>query len=133
MRFNPAKEGLEAILGGPLEVAVMETLWQTPTTPVNIKWVFKRIEYDKELAYTTVAATMNRMAEKGLILCTRTPSFALGPRPGKERCLYRTFTTREEYIGKIVRGMMESIVANPELSPSFHEWLGMYISTPYHA
>lgn len=129
MRLNTSHEGLEGLMG-PLEAAIMEVLWQIPNTPVNIAWVLKHLEYDKEVAYTTVATTLNRMAAQGMILATRTPSFAGSQ---KERCLYRTLTTREDYLAKTTRGLMEYIIENPELSPAFHEWLGMYISTPYHA
>src|SRR6516162_8403509 len=48
---------------GPLEVSVMEVVWQFGTS--NVRDVVQHL--DRELAYTTVMTTMDRLYKKGLL------------------------------------------------------------------
>lgn len=48
---------------GPLELSVMEVVWQTGAC--NVRDVVQQL--DRELAYTTVMTTMDRLYKKGLL------------------------------------------------------------------
>jgi predicted transcriptional regulator len=48
---------------GPLEISVMEVVWRNGTS--NVRDVVQHL--DRELAYTTVMTTMDRLYKKGLL------------------------------------------------------------------
>ena len=48
---------------GPLELSVMEVVWQAGTC--NVRDVVQQL--DRELAYTTIMTTMDRLYKKGLL------------------------------------------------------------------
>jgi predicted transcriptional regulator len=56
--------GLSAIVLGPLETAVLETVWALGGEP-SVRAV--RAALDGDSAYTTVMTTMERLARKGLL------------------------------------------------------------------
>jgi len=66
---------------GPLEISVMEVVWRSGTG--NVREVVEKL--DRDLAYTTVMTTMDRLYKKGLldrIKCER--AFVYSPRISKQ-------------------------------------------------
>jgi len=64
--FSQAREESETSQSttlGPLELSVMEVVWQTGSC--NVRDVVRQL--DRELAYTTVMTTMDRLYKKGLL------------------------------------------------------------------
>lgn len=55
---------LDGLLG-PLETAVMETVWRLGET--TVRDVHAELEKERDIAYTTVMTTMARLASKGLL------------------------------------------------------------------
>jgi predicted transcriptional regulator len=56
-------DATQSLALGPLELSVMEVVWQTGTC--NVRDVVQQL--DRELAYTTVMTTMDRLYKKGLL------------------------------------------------------------------
>jgi predicted transcriptional regulator len=56
-------EAAQTSVLGPLEISVMEVVWRNGTS--NVRDVVERL--DRELAYTTVMTTMDRLFKKGLL------------------------------------------------------------------
>ena len=85
---------------GPLEVAVMETMWSQGEG--NVRDVIDRL--GRPLAYTTVMTTLDRLYKKGL----------LARRKSERAFIYSTALTREEWdhkrTGDFVAGFL-----SPEL------------------
>jgi predicted transcriptional regulator len=52
---------------GDLEQAVMERLWEDPSTPLSVREVHTRISVDRDIAYTTVLTVLDRLAKKHLV------------------------------------------------------------------
>lgn len=65
LRFDPRHTGARCWLG-PFEAAVMAAVWDADT-PITIKRVWRTLWNDHEHAYTSVATTMVRLTEKGLL------------------------------------------------------------------
>jgi predicted transcriptional regulator len=63
-RLTPDSVGLEKLLG-PLEVRVMQIIWQGERT--TVKRVHRQLAPQHHIAYTTVMTTMSRLAEKGIL------------------------------------------------------------------
>lgn len=66
--FRPEASGLERFMG-PLEAAIMESVWAARGIPVSVKATWKNIrtEYRESIAYTTVMTTMGRLRDKGFL------------------------------------------------------------------
>jgi predicted transcriptional regulator len=62
-RRTQDSESAQKLALGPLELSVMEVVWQTGTC--NVRDVVHQL--DRELAYTTVMTTMDRLYKKGLL------------------------------------------------------------------
>lgn len=62
--FKPEEKGLNKVLG-QLETEVMEVLWQKGQA--SVRDVHERLAQKREIAYTTVMTTMNRLVEKQLL------------------------------------------------------------------
>ncbi len=56
-------ESVQSLALGPLELSVMEVVWQTGAC--NVRDVVQQL--DRNLAYTTVMTTMDRLYKKGLL------------------------------------------------------------------
>lgn len=71
LRYDPRKEGLERWLGAT-SAEVMLVCWDAQR-PLTVKAVQRllRVDYGRELGYTSVMTTMSRLAEQGLL--SRTP------------------------------------------------------------
>jgi predicted transcriptional regulator len=63
-RLTPDSAGLEKLLG-PLEVQVMQIIWQDDRS--TVKKVHRKLSQHRDIAYTTVMTTMSRLAEKGVL------------------------------------------------------------------
>jgi predicted transcriptional regulator len=56
-------DSTQSLALGPLELSVMEVVWQTGTC--NVRDVVQQL--NRELAYTTIMTTMDRLYKKGLL------------------------------------------------------------------
>lgn len=65
-QYNIEGKALEAFLG-PLEAHIMEAIWTSKKTPVTVREVYEALKKTKNLAYTTVMSTMDRLFEKNLL------------------------------------------------------------------
>jgi predicted transcriptional regulator len=65
-QYNIEGKALEAFLG-PLEANVMEAIWGSRKTPVTVREIYEALKKTKNLAYTTVMSTMDRLFEKNLL------------------------------------------------------------------
>jgi predicted transcriptional regulator len=65
-QYNIDGKALEAFLG-PLEANVMESIWGSRKTPVTVREIYEALKKTKNLAYTTVMSTMDRLFEKNLL------------------------------------------------------------------
>ncbi len=62
--FNLRKEGLKKVLG-ELETAVLERIWGREN--IAVRDVFNELRQERDIAYTTVMTTMDRLWKKGLL------------------------------------------------------------------
>ena len=70
-------EPTQSLALGPLELSVMEVVWQTASC--NVRDVVQQL--DRDLAYTTVMTTMDRLYKKGLLDRTKCDrAFLYSPR-----------------------------------------------------
>ena len=65
-QYNIDGKALEAFLG-PLEANVMESIWGSRKIPVTVREIYEALKKTKNLAYTTVMSTMDRLFEKNLL------------------------------------------------------------------
>jgi predicted transcriptional regulator len=65
-QYNIEGKALEAFLG-PLEANVMEAIWGSRKTPITVREIYEALKKTKNLAYTTVMSTMDRLFEKNLL------------------------------------------------------------------
>jgi predicted transcriptional regulator len=99
--------GSDAILSqglslGPLEVEVMEKMWQFG--PSNVRDVVGRLE--RNLAYTTVMTTLDRLFKKGLL-----------DREMTDRAfVYTAKVTKEEFDRRRAGDIMAGFLSGPEES-----------------
>lgn len=63
-RFSPARDGLVKVLG-PLETQIMQLVWQEDRS--TVKKVHRKLQLERDIAYTTVMTTMSRLSEKGVL------------------------------------------------------------------
>ena len=90
------------VMLGPLEQEVMDVLWNSGAR--NVREVVKRMR--RELAYTTVMTTMDRLYKKGLLA-----------RELDERAfIYSPKLTRQEWNRRRAGEMMAGFLSGPEES-----------------
>jgi predicted transcriptional regulator len=90
------------VMLGPLELEVMDVLWNSGAR--NVREVVKRMR--RELAYTTVMTTMDRLYKKGLLA-----------RELDERAfIYSPKLTRQEWNRRRAGEMMAGFLSGPEES-----------------
>jgi predicted transcriptional regulator len=65
-QYNIDGKALEAFLG-PLEANTMEAIWISKKTPVTVREIYEALKKTKNIAYTTVMSTMDRLFEKHLL------------------------------------------------------------------
>jgi predicted transcriptional regulator len=65
-QYNIDGKALEAFLG-PLEATVMDAIWSSKKTPVTVREIHETLKQTKNLAYTTIMTTMDRLFEKNLL------------------------------------------------------------------
>ena len=65
-QYNIEGKALEAFLG-PLESNIMESIWSSKKTPITVREIYEALKKTKDIAYTTVMSTMDRLFEKHLL------------------------------------------------------------------
>ena len=65
-QYNIDGKALEAFLG-PLEANTMEAIWLQKKHPVTVREIYESLKKTKNIAYTTVMSTMDRLFEKHLL------------------------------------------------------------------
>jgi predicted transcriptional regulator len=65
-QYNIDGKALETFIG-PLESNVMEVIWSSKKIPVSVREIHETLKQTKNLAYTTVMSTMDRLFEKNLL------------------------------------------------------------------
>ena len=65
-QYNIDGKALEAFLG-PLESNIMEAIWASKKTPITVREIYEALKKTKDIAYTTVMSTMDRLFEKHLL------------------------------------------------------------------
>jgi predicted transcriptional regulator len=65
-QYNIERKDLEAFLG-PLEASIMTDIWNSKKRPLSVRDVHESLKASKDIAYTTVMSTMNRLYEKGIL------------------------------------------------------------------
>lgn len=96
--FAPRKTGDASPLG-QLEDAVMHAVWEHPQE-VSVSDVHSFLSDSKQIAYTTIKTTMERLADKGIL--TRV-------RKGKAY-LYQAAVSQQELERRIVRAALNHLV-----------------------
>ncbi len=65
-QYNLGRKELEAFLG-PLEANIIGVIWNSDKKPLRVRDIYEKLKQKKDIAYTTVMSTMNRLYEKGLL------------------------------------------------------------------
>ncbi len=65
-QYNLEGKQLEAFLG-PLEATITQTIWSSKKRPITVREVLDELKKKKQVAYTTVMNTMDRLYEKGIL------------------------------------------------------------------
>lgn len=98
LRFDPARKGLEAVMG-PLEAQVMALVWELGETTVRDVW--ERLGGEEQAAYTTVMTIFHRLYEKGYV-----------EREAAGRAhRYRPRTSRDEFQGNVLSRVLRGVLA----------------------
>lgn len=98
LRIRPEKQGLRATLHD-LQADVMEVIWSSGWDTFTVADVHTEMEKFREIAYTTVMTTVNRLFEMELLLRER---------DGK-RYVYRPRMSREEFYRETAREVLQSL------------------------
>lgn len=107
-RFN--QYGIRKFLGD-LETEIMEAVWQSSEGTVTVKDIFETLKKDREIAYTTVMTTMNRLVDKGVL--------EIVDKVGLANCYVPTHS-RDGFIGSFVEKLLGGLLQDfPEHSMSF--------------
>jgi predicted transcriptional regulator len=97
-RIRPGKSGIRAVLFD-LEADIMEIVWSKGWDRFAVSQVHGELERQRDIAYTTVMTTVDRLFAKELL--TRT-------RQGK-RYQYRPVMTRQEFCCVMAQEIFESL------------------------
>lgn len=65
-QYNLGRKELEAFLG-PLEANIIGAVWNSDKKPLRVRDIYEKLKQKKDIAYTTVMSTMDRLYEKGLL------------------------------------------------------------------
>lgn len=98
--FDPTKKGLERTLG-PLEAAIMRFVWSSDKS-VTVDQVQEYLvgSYGRK-KYTTIASTMNRLCEKGILVRDERTGLSY---------YYHAAEKKKDYEMRVVRSVFESLV-----------------------
>ena len=91
-RLRPQEPGVRAALAD-LEAAIMEVVWARFPGDFTVRDVLQVLEGTREIAYTTVMTTVDRLAVKGLLTCETS---------GKAY-VYRAAMDRAEFMAVVAR------------------------------
>jgi predicted transcriptional regulator len=101
-RWRESTDPLRAALGN-LEREVMDVVWQAGQT--TVKEVQSALP--RQVAYTTVMTTLDRLFKKGFVARTR----------AGRAFVYQALRTREQTEAAVARGMMSGLFAGPSAMP----------------
>lgn len=102
-QFRPHKKGSRKMLFD-LESDVMEVLWNRGRTRLVVRDVHKILESNRDIAYTTVMTTMDRLWKKGVLERAREgKAYAYWPR-----------LSRDEFYRQVAVQVLDSLL--PEVS-----------------
>jgi predicted transcriptional regulator len=108
-RFAPNRTGFASPLG-QLERLVMVAVWQDDSRPLSVSDVHSVLPQDPPIAYTTVKTTMERLAEKGILVQEKA---------GKAY-LYKAALTETDLERRIVAATLDNLVEQfPQAVASF--------------
>ena len=65
-QYNLGRKEMEAFLG-PLEASIIGVMWNSEKKPLRVREVYEKLKQKKNIAYTTVMSTMDRLYDKGLL------------------------------------------------------------------
>ncbi len=65
-QYNLRGKEIEAFLG-PLEASIIGVIWNSERKPVRVREVYEKLKKKKNIAYTTVMSTMDRLYDKSLL------------------------------------------------------------------
>ena len=99
-RMSRSGGSLQKLLGD-LEIEIMEEMWKRDSA--TVRDIATTIQKERPVAYTTVMTVMVHLSEKGLL--TRTSI-------DKKTHLYHVALTREEFLARESRKMVDSMVAD---------------------
>ncbi|HHT9125331.1 MAG TPA: BlaI/MecI/CopY family transcriptional regulator [Candidatus Brocadiia bacterium] len=95
--FNLHKKGLKRVLG-ELETAVIERIWGRES--VAVRDIFNELQQERDIAYTTVMTTMDRLWKKGLLSRVR----------DKNAYLYSPVYSKKRLIQNCINQVLDSIL-----------------------
>ena len=104
-QYNVEGKKLEAFLG-PLEASIIETIWCSKKRPMTVRDVFETLRKKKNIAYTTVMNTMDRLCEKGLL------SRRIEKGKGGVHYLYWPKLEEQNFKEAAVREVLSSLIEN---------------------
>ena len=100
IHIRPDKKGIRAALFD-LEADIMEVVWGKRWETFTVADVHRELGRVREIAYTTVMTTVNRLTDKGLLERER---------EGR-RYVYRARMTREAFLKEMTREVLDSLPA----------------------
>jgi len=65
-QYNLRGKEIEAFLG-PLEASIIGVIWKSEKKPVRVREVYEKLKKKKDIAYTTVMSTMDRLYDKAIL------------------------------------------------------------------
>lgn len=98
-RFNSRWPGYGKVLGHR-EAEIMDTVWDLGSA--TVAQVVERLGKKDNVAYTTIMTIMGRLQKKGL----------LSRKVSGKAYLYTPTVTREEFGASVVRGLLNSLLAD---------------------
>ena len=85
---------------GELELQVMDILWQKKKSPISE--IFKEINNNRNIAYTTVATVLQRLYDKGLV----------DRNEESNHYIYIPKLSKKDYSAKLVKSFINKLVNN---------------------
>jgi len=84
-----------------LEADIMEIVWEKSWATFSVSDVHEELERQRPIAYTTVMTTVNRLADKELLVRAR----------DGRRYLYRACMNRDEFLRTMTREVLDRLPA----------------------
>lgn len=97
--FNLRKKGLKRVLG-ELETAILERIWGREN--VAVRDIFNELRQERDIAYTTVMTTMDRLWKKGLLIRERNGN----------AYLYSPVYSKKSLIQKCINQVLDNILSD---------------------